>query len=179
MAQNKLILRKLKSPYLGSFSDTTKGSVLSHTELDGNQIYLKGEIIHSATTVGGNLILQKINGNDLVIDISANLTATTLDNLIDVIASSPSDGDLLVYNGGFWQNFDEVEDVIVPTINGQTFFDDVLSRTPIDNTKTKFFLNGVRQRYGIDYTISGNIDINWVNGTVTLNTLDEIIINYY
>lgn len=70
MAQNKLILRKLNSPYTGVFADITKNSVLSQKELDGNQVYLKGEIIYTGTTSGTTLTLQKINGNGIPIDLS-------------------------------------------------------------------------------------------------------------
>lgn len=41
---NKLILRTLNSPY----NDTTKGSVLSHDDVDNNFIFLKGEVIYTA-----------------------------------------------------------------------------------------------------------------------------------
>lgn len=59
---NYLILRTLISPY----GDTTKGSVLSHSELDDNFIYLKGNIIYTAITDNGLVTLKKYNGEDLV-----------------------------------------------------------------------------------------------------------------
>jgi hypothetical protein len=55
---NYLILRTLTSPY----SDVTKGSVLSQAELDGNFIFLKGNIIYTAETNGANITLKKYNG---------------------------------------------------------------------------------------------------------------------
>jgi len=59
---NYLILRTLNSPY----GDTTKGSVLSQSELDDNFIYLKGNIIYTAITDNGLVTLKKYNGEDLV-----------------------------------------------------------------------------------------------------------------
>lgn len=70
MAQNKLILRKIKSPYTGIYSDITKNSVLSQSELDGNQIYLKGQSIYTASTSGSLLNLYKLNGNSLQVNLS-------------------------------------------------------------------------------------------------------------
>ena len=58
---NNLILRTSPSPY----GDTTKGSVLSQSELDSNFITLKGEVIYSADTIGDLIILKKYNGNDI------------------------------------------------------------------------------------------------------------------
>ena len=56
---NKLILRTETSPY----GDTTKGSVLSHSDLDNNQLFLKGEIIYTAETSGSTISLRKYNGS--------------------------------------------------------------------------------------------------------------------
>jgi hypothetical protein len=58
---NYLILRTLNSPY----NDVSKGSVLSHSELDDNFIFLKGNIIYTATTNAGMVTLKKYNGDDI------------------------------------------------------------------------------------------------------------------
>jgi hypothetical protein len=58
---SNLILRSSVSPY----GDTTKGSVLSSGELDGNFITLKGEVIYSAQSDNGTVTLKKYNGNDI------------------------------------------------------------------------------------------------------------------
>ena len=71
---NNLILRTSTSPY----GDTTKGSVLSQSELDSNFITLKGEVIYSADTVGDLIILKKYNGND--ISFSAGSGSVTYTN---------------------------------------------------------------------------------------------------
>jgi hypothetical protein len=80
----KLILRTVTSPY----DDTTKGSVLSHQELDDNQINLKGELIYTANSENNVITFQKINGGTIQIPFSGsggggsgdtytNLTPTT------------------------------------------------------------------------------------------------------
>tara|TARA_R110000772_G_scaffold17946_3_gene49848 strand:+ start:3592 stop:5622 length:2031 start_codon:yes stop_codon:yes gene_type:complete len=66
MANNKLILRSLQSPWVTPTSDVTKGSVLTHAELDDNQIYLRGELIRDVSESGGTVTLHKINGSDLI-----------------------------------------------------------------------------------------------------------------
>ena len=62
---NKLILRSNVSPY----NDITKGSVLSSSELDNNQIFLKGEIIYTAQTIGNTINFNKINGDSISVII--------------------------------------------------------------------------------------------------------------
>jgi hypothetical protein len=62
----KLILRTITSPY----DDITKGSVLSHQELDNNQINLKGELIYTAISTSNTITLQKLNGGTIDIPFS-------------------------------------------------------------------------------------------------------------
>ena len=69
MPNNKLILRSVNSPWVTPFNDITTGSVLSWSDVDNNFIYLKGELIYSAQTIGTTLVLNKINGNDLFVDL--------------------------------------------------------------------------------------------------------------
>jgi hypothetical protein len=69
MPNNKLILRSVNSPWVSPFNDITTGSVLSWADVDNNFIYLKGEIIHSGYTSGNSLILEKINGSTINLDL--------------------------------------------------------------------------------------------------------------
>jgi hypothetical protein len=69
---NKLILRTENSPY----GDVTKGSVLSQSDLDNNQIFLKGEIIYTAETGVGIITLKKYNGNDITFSAGSVSTDT-------------------------------------------------------------------------------------------------------
>ena len=66
MANNKLILRSIKSPWVTPTPDVTKGSVLTHDELDSNQVYLRGELIYGASESGSTVTLHKINGNNII-----------------------------------------------------------------------------------------------------------------
>jgi hypothetical protein len=69
MANNKLILRTLNSPWTYPTTDLTKNSVLTHQDVDNNFIYLKGEVIYSAGTTGDFLNLNKVNGTNLSVDL--------------------------------------------------------------------------------------------------------------
>jgi hypothetical protein len=62
---NKLILRTENSPFPSPYGDITKGSVLSQSDLDNNQIYLKGLTIYSAVTSGSTTTLYKLNGETI------------------------------------------------------------------------------------------------------------------
>ena len=70
MSNNKLILRTLTSPWGAPFTDFTKNSVLTFQDLDNNQIYLKGEIIYSGETTNDSITLNKINGNNIHLNLS-------------------------------------------------------------------------------------------------------------
>lgn len=64
---NNLILRTVASPY----GDTTLGSVLSQADVDNNFISLKGGIVQSASLNGTTLLLTKIDGSTLTVDLSS------------------------------------------------------------------------------------------------------------
>ena len=59
--KDKLILRSQVSPY----GDTTKGSVLSHAEVDNNFINLKGGLIYSANSSSGIVNLLTLDGETI------------------------------------------------------------------------------------------------------------------
>ena len=89
---NKLILRKQKSPYTGNFADTTKSKTLSISELDNNQIYLKGLNIITGSTSGTDIILDKLNGDQITIDASSIAASTDYGNIIFVSESGTLSG---------------------------------------------------------------------------------------
>jgi hypothetical protein len=62
-----LTLRTVTSPY----GDNTKGSVLSHTELDDNFVFLKGLDIKNVEVDGNNLIIYRNNNDSIVVDLAA------------------------------------------------------------------------------------------------------------
>lgn len=76
MANNNLILRTLNSGFPTPFQDTTLGSVLSHADLDNNFIYLKSEIIYTATTSGTVVNFNKIGGNNFYLDLAPIIDST-------------------------------------------------------------------------------------------------------
>tara|TARA_R100000544_G_scaffold37104_1_gene27162 strand:+ start:153 stop:2591 length:2439 start_codon:yes stop_codon:yes gene_type:complete len=69
MANNNLTLRTVNSPYIGNSADFTKGSVLTHKELDNNFIFLKGEDIITGSTSGTTLILTQVNNDTIEVDL--------------------------------------------------------------------------------------------------------------
>ena len=71
MANNRLILRKMVSPWVTDAVDITRNTTLTHVELDSNFIYLKGEVIESASLDGGKLSLGKINGGSIEVDMGS------------------------------------------------------------------------------------------------------------
>jgi hypothetical protein len=82
----KLILRSQTSPY----GDITKGSVLSHADVDNNFINLKGEVISTATTTTSGFTLTKINGETFNVELPY-FTGNTpqYDQTVSVVATSP------------------------------------------------------------------------------------------
>ena len=72
MPNSNLILRTLNSPY----GDVNKNSVLSQADVDNNFIFLKGQLIYTASTNGDILTLNKINGDDLSINLSGLTNST-------------------------------------------------------------------------------------------------------
>jgi peptidoglycan hydrolase CwlO-like protein len=68
------------SPWRTQHSDITRGTTLTHADLDNNFIFLKGEVIDSARLDGETLKLTKICGADIELNLSA-LTQTNEDSL--------------------------------------------------------------------------------------------------
>jgi len=72
---NNLTLRTLTSPYI---NDVTRGSVLSQADVDNNFIFLKGNIIYTAETVGNIVTLKRFNGDDLSFIAGETFTGGTV-----------------------------------------------------------------------------------------------------
>ena len=77
MANNRLILRTLNSPWIVPAPDVTKGSVLTHSEVDNNFIYLKGESIYSVSSSPSAITLNKVNGSSFTIPLSSSTNTYT------------------------------------------------------------------------------------------------------
>ena len=71
-----LTLRGLNSGFSGIYQDTTKNSVLSHTELDYNFIYLKGHIIYDVQKSFDTITFKKLNGENLSFTIPTDIHVT-------------------------------------------------------------------------------------------------------
>ena len=98
---NNLILRTLQSPY----NDTTRGNILSQSDVDNNFIYLKGLSIYSATTNNGVITLNQLNGGTFSFSIGGTgvlWTAGTGTYSIQAInPSNPSANGLYSYAEGY------------------------------------------------------------------------------
>lgn len=88
MTNNRLILRTLTSPWVTPISDITRNSVLTHNDLDNNFIYLRGEVFYTGNTESNNLVLKRINGNDLSIDLSSIASGGTGDSIWSLTGGS-------------------------------------------------------------------------------------------
>jgi chromosome segregation ATPase len=73
----------MASPWRTQHSDITRGTILSHADLDNNFIFLKGEIIDSARLDGETLKLTKICGADIELSLST-LTQNNEDSLRNI-----------------------------------------------------------------------------------------------
>lgn len=68
--------------------------------------------------------------------------------------------------------------VIPISSGGQTSFPSVLTASSAFPSLTSLFLNGVKQRYAVDYVITGGTTITWLDTTTILATTDLIEIYY-
>jgi hypothetical protein len=162
MATNRLILRTLTSPWVTPISDITKGSVLTHADVDNNWIYLRGEVIYTANTVGPTLILKKINGGEILIELSGVNTYTT-----NAILS----GDTLIFDRNDTSNAYNVDlsslgqtgSTLVPLI-----YNDAIT-VPNNSIKPAFGLNTIFGSSTFSSILGGN------NNTISGSTANAII----
>tara|TARA_R110002050_G_scaffold79261_5_gene169354 strand:- start:1294 stop:3462 length:2169 start_codon:yes stop_codon:yes gene_type:complete len=109
MANNRLILRTLNSPWLVPLPDVTKGSVLTHAELDNNFLYLKGEVIYSASTINDEILFHKINGENITVkapqnywvEVTDEVNSITTPNTVYVPKLNVNDVNTIEPNGKF------------------------------------------------------------------------------
>ena len=81
---NNLILRTTNSPY----GDINKGSVLAQSELDGNFVSLKGEVIYTCTTSNDLVTFTKYNGESFTFSIGTDCVFVTYSEFYDLITTS-------------------------------------------------------------------------------------------
>jgi len=91
-----------------------------------------------------------------------------------------TDADWNLLNFGSSGSTSEVVVYFSATTIGQTVFNSVLPITPLDITGTKFFINGVKYRYGssYDYIITGGTSVIW-SGPFNILTIDELNMIYF
>lgn len=81
---NNLILRTTNSPY----GDINKGSVLAQSELDGNFVSLKGEVIYTCTTSNDLVTFTKYNGESFTFSIGTDCVFVTYSEFYNLITTS-------------------------------------------------------------------------------------------
>ena len=162
MPSNRLILRKMGSPWRTQHSDITRGTTLTHADLDNNFIFLKGEVIDSARLDGETLKLTKICGADIELNLSA-LTQTNEDSLR--VLSDTSDE--------IKNNFNTDVTNINTTIN--EFKSDVENNSVwewVDNRKNEVKIKGSGNTDTIVYAPKLNINIEPAND----NSLTQVLV---
>ena len=156
MANNKLILRSVNSPWVTPFNDVTTNSVLSWGDVDNNFIYLKGELIYSGFTSNNQLILQKINGSQITINGIGGGSSTD----IFVTGGTYSNGTAIFTNntgGTFNVNgfFTGSTDVFV---TGGTYDNNTGVATFTDSSGNTFNVNGFLTGYTNYYTTGATLN---------------------
>lgn len=128
-------------------------------------------------TLEYNLVDTDINNNANWTVFSGGSGSTTFSGLTDTVVTSPSNGDYLIYSGNNVINVGENDIYFTATTSGQTIFN-VLPTPPVNNDKTKLYVNGVKQLYNSDYTITGGTDVVWVTTKHAIELGDELEIIY-
>jgi hypothetical protein len=168
MANNKLILRKLDSPWVTPVGDLTKDTVLTHEDLDNNFIYIRGELIYSTSLESGNIVLHKINGQKLLVPFSGGtdtfVTGGTYDNDTTLITLVKNDNNQITIDLSSLKNYFDTQ------ISGLTA-DDI-----VDGSTNLFLTDGDKgaitvSNSGQTWTINPNALIYTTGATVIDNTI--------
>lgn len=180
MPNTNLILRTLTSPY----GDNTLGSVLSHADLDNNFIYLKGEVIQNVSLAGANLILTKIDGATLSVNLNnivtgsggSELTGGTYDNTTGSATFTNSTGGTFVVSGFTtggtgnvtYTNLTPITQKLGGISVGDTFSAQTMQQMwdallyPYQNPAfTSFYIQGVSSPYEIGQVITTSQTFKW------------------
>ena len=109
------------------------------------------------------------------------------DNLIETIPSAYKGKNLkFIYDkvaDAFYldlnasSSVEEKVEFITVASDEQTEFLSVLTETPVFKTKAMLFVNGQKQAYGVDFTITDKT-VNWLDADFTLETTDKLEIRY-
>ena len=173
----KLILRAVTSPY----DDITKGSVLSHQELDTNQINLKGELIYTANSENNVITFQKINGGTIQVPFisgsggtSTFITGGTYSNGTTELTNNTG-GSISItgYSTGYTLTSNEIVDVLDYTpLSADTF---VTGGTYSDGTA--IFTNNINETFNVGGFFTALDDIHTTGFTFDNGNYNLTIFN--
>ena len=199
MANNFLYLRTLNSPYVGNRNDITRGSVLSHNDVDNNFIFLKGEDILTETTSGTTIIFDRVNSKTINVDIGTMINgqdtfttgstlvgSTLVFNTTDTLSAYTADLSPLLDDTNFYTTgstlvgttayFDRTDSLSAYTLDLSSFIDDTnfytTGTTIIDNV-AYFDRNDTLSAYTLN--LSGYVENNAI--TTTYSGLTTLISN--
>jgi hypothetical protein len=118
-------------------------------------------------------------GFQVRVDITDRDSIPTLNRKIGMLVFVQSDSTYYTLSGGI-TNLDwvaanigstVVAETLPVTVNGQILF--TLSENPLAATTVNMFVNGLRQSYGTDFTISGTA-VTFISPTLSLTTSDKV-----
>jgi hypothetical protein len=154
--------------------------------LSGDVTNIQEQIITGGTynEITGTITLYQYNGSTIdITGITSSYFANSLSGLTDTNITSPQNGDRLIYKNGSWLNLSKVNMYFTPNYQGQTYFTNILLTEPSFPEKAEFWVNGVKQRYGItfDFVLSGSTyrDLVWITNKHPLGPNDELNIKYF
>lgn len=176
-ANNQTLFTLSQIPAVGSsvslFINGLKQEFNTDFTLSGQNITYLGTPLITTDKVDVNYFTTlSIGANNSMIVQNNSTTidnASTTLNFLSGVVTTPSTG-VVDINLPSTKHIQETKTVT----NGQTSF--TLLQTPFDSGSVSMFLNGLRQEFGIDYTVSGTT-VTWL-GTTLVNT-DEVDFTYF
>lgn len=172
------------------YTADTSGTTLTMYQINGEEITvdLSGISVSGNTSgdtyvddvyvSGTTLVVERNDGTDFNVSLSGITSGTTTFNgLTDTTINTPNNGDYLIYSGGVVVNLSQINVYFTASTASQTIFN-VLPLMPINNNNTSLFVNGVKQRYNNDYTITGGTTVVWITSKHNIDTDDVMEITY-
>jgi hypothetical protein len=109
-----------------------------------------------------------------------SFSGLTIYNPLTIIDGNQNNKFLLTSDSGgtaTWQALSQNTVQFSANTNNQTLFTSLVTQTPYDITKVELYVNGQKQLYNLDYTITGST-LNWLNNHFTISTDDLLEIIY-
>jgi hypothetical protein len=128
------------------------------------------------------------SNNTLTIELTGGTYSTSINSFsgltiyspLTIIDGNQNDRFLLISDSGgtaTWQTLPQSNVQFSANTNNQTLFSNIITQNPYDSTKVEFYVNGQKQLYGFDYTISGN-DLVWLDNHFYISIDDLLEITY-